>query len=52
METVDQVINEKNFDDALDTAIQKRRFLIGQAYEKAKQIACKDGKEWAMQKEQ
>ena len=54
METLDHamVINEKDFDNALDFAIQTRKFLILQAYQKAKQIACKDGKEWAMQKEE
>ena len=51
METVDHVmvINEKDFDEALDFAIQKRKFLILQAYQKAKQMACKDGKEWAQE---
>ena len=55
METVDQVvmvINETDFEDALDFAVQKRKFLILQTYQKAKQMACKDGKEWAMHKEE
>ena len=38
------------FDETLDFAIQKRQFLILQAYQKAKHVACKDGKEWAIHK--
>ena len=42
METVyhAMVINEKDFDNALDFAIQTRKFLILQAYQKAKHVAC------------
>ena len=52
METVDYAMyakKEKNFDDALDFAIQKRKFLIAQASEKAIKLACKAGRTWAMQ---
>ena len=42
------LIDKKNFDEALDFAIQKRKFLILQAFGKAKIIACKEGKQWAI----
>ena len=48
METLEYALyinKEKDFDDALDFAIEKRKFLILQAYAKAKTIACKDGKQ-------
>ena len=51
METLEYALyinKEKDFDDALDFAIEKRKFLILQAYAKAKTIACKDGKQWAL----
>ena len=51
METVEYAIDidkEKNFDDALDFAVQKRKFLILQAFGKAKMEACKEGKQWSI----
>ena len=42
----------KDFDEALDFAIQERQFLILQAYQKAKHVACKDGKDWAQEAEE
>ena len=55
METVKYAMDidhEKDFDDALDFALQLRRFLILEASQKAKHMACKEGKEWAMQEEE
>ena len=54
METVKYAMDinhKKNFDEALDFAIQLRRFLILEASQKAKQMACKDGKDWAQEEE-
>ena len=51
METLEYALyinKEKDFDDALDFAIERRTFLILQAYAKAKTIACKDRKQWAL----
>ena len=55
METVKYAMDinhEKNFDETLDFAIQLRKFLILITSQKAREIAYKDGKEWAMQEEQ
>ena len=51
MDTVDYAMDinkEKDFDDALDFAIEKRQFLIIKAAEEATQVACKEGKAWAI----
>ena len=49
METVKYAMDinhEKTYEQALDFAVQRRRFLILHASQKAKQIACKAGQEW------
>ena len=51
METVDYAMHinkAKTFNNALDFALETRKFLILQAYAKAKTIARKDGKQWAL----
>ena len=52
MQWISTIIRFKDFDDALDFAVQLRRFLILHASQKAKQIACKAGQEWAMEDEE
>ena len=44
--------HERTFDETLDFAIQLRRFLILIASQKAKHIACKEGKDWSVAEEE
>ena len=51
METVDYAMHinkAKTFNNALDFAIETRKFLILQAAEEAMRVACNEGKTWAI----
>ena len=51
METVDHAMHinkAKTFNNALDFAIETRKFLILQAAEEAMRVACNEGKTWAI----
>ena len=51
METVDHAMHinkAKTFNNALEVAIETRKFLILQATEEAMRVACNEGKTWAI----